>query len=111
VKESRYVIRPGADRDLDEQALYYAIRGSADVGHRFLAAAHETFVMLAGQPEMGWTARVRHPSLRKLRLFRIKGFERSIVLYLPISGGVEVLRVVHGSRNLEALMRGGQDRR
>jgi len=35
----------------------------------------------------------------------MKGIERMLVLYLPLRNGVEILRVVHGSRNLQALLR------
>ena len=33
------------------------------------------------------------------------GFEKMLVLYRPHSDWVEILRVVHSSRNLEALLR------
>jgi plasmid stabilization system protein ParE len=52
---------------------------------------------------MGWRFRVKRPALAELRAFRVKGFERMLVLYLPRTGGVDVLRVVHGSRNFQAL--------
>lgn len=99
-----YVVRPRADRDLEEQAYYYAAEGSPELGHRFLVAAHETFTLLATHPEMGWRRRLNHPALESLRIFRVSGFERVLILYLPISGGVDILRVVHGSRNLQALL-------
>jgi plasmid stabilization system protein ParE len=47
VSETRYVIRPRADRDLDEQAYYYGTEASPEVGRRFLLAAHDTFALLA----------------------------------------------------------------
>jgi len=45
-----YVLRPKADQDLDDQALYLATQAGPDVGQRFLLAAHETFALLAAQP-------------------------------------------------------------
>jgi plasmid stabilization system protein ParE len=54
---------------------------------------------------MGWHSRLSHPKLKQLRVFRVKGFERILILYLPLPDGVEILRVVHGSRNLEVLLR------
>jgi toxin ParE1/3/4 len=105
VSESRYVVRPKADRDLDDQAYYYATVASTEVGHRFLVSAHDTFALLATQPNMGWRSRSRQPGLKQLRVFRVKGFDRILILYLPLLDGVEILRVVHGSRNLQALLR------
>jgi toxin ParE1/3/4 len=105
VSESRYLVRPKADRDLEDQAYYYATVANPELGHRFLIAAHETFALLATQPNMGWHPRLRHPALESMRVFRITGFGRILILYLPLLDGVEILRVVHGSRNIEALLR------
>ena len=104
MSDSSYVVRPRADRDLDEQAHYYATEASAAVGHRFLVAAHDTFALLATQPNMGWQPRLRDPELKYLRVFRVRGFERILILYMPSADGVEILRVVHGSRNLQAFL-------
>lgn len=73
---ARYVLRPKADQDLDQQAYYLATEASPETGHRFLVAAHESFALLSTQPQMGWCVRVRHPRLASLRLFRISGFEK-----------------------------------
>lgn len=105
MSESRYLIRPRADRDLDQQAYYYAKVASPELGHRFLLATHDTFALLATQPNMGWHPRLRHPGLESMRVFRVTGFEKMLVLYLPLLDGVEILRVVHRSRNLKALLR------
>ena len=102
----RYLLRPRADQDLDEHAYYLAREANPEVGHRFLVAAHETFALLATQPEMGWHFRLKHPSLESLRVFRISGFEKMLAFYLPVESGVEIVRVIHGSRNLLALLHG-----
>lgn len=101
---SRYLVRPRADEELDDQAYYYATKANADVGHRFLVAAHDTSALLATQPDMGWNAGLKRPALKFLRVFRVKDFERILVLYLPMPDGVEILRVVHGSRDLQTLL-------
>jgi len=36
-----------------------------------------------------------------IRTWTVKGFERYVILYREIAGGIEVLRVIHGSRNWE----------
>lgn len=100
-----YVVRPKADRDLDDQAYYFATEAGPELGHRFLLAAHETFGLLAAQPQMGWHARLKNPLLASLRVFRVSGFEKMLVLYRPSADGVEILRVVHGSRNVVTLLR------
>ena len=102
---ARYVVRPKADQDLDDQAYYLATQANPEVGHKFLLAPHETFSLLATQPEMGWYYRLKDPGVASLRVFRVAGFERVLVLYRPRPDGVEILRVVHGSRNLQAFLR------
>ena len=100
-----YVVRPKADQDLDDQAYYYATEAGPELGHRFLLVAHETFGLLATQPQMGWHARLKHVDLAALRVFPVSGFARILVLYRPHASGVEILRVVHGSRSLRAVLR------
>lgn len=99
------MVRPKADQDLDNQAYYYATKVSPELGHRFLLAAHETFGLLATQPQMGWHARLKHAELGALRIFVVSGFKKILVLNRPHPRGVEILRVVHASRNLRALLR------
>jgi plasmid stabilization system protein ParE len=38
-------------------------------------------------------------------MFRVAGFERMLILYRPLEDGVDILRIVHGSRKLQALFR------
>jgi len=90
---ARYVLRPKADQDLEDRAHYLATQASPELGHRFLVAAHETFALLATQPEMGWHSRFKHPALASLRVFRVSGFERTLVLYRPRPDEVEILRI------------------
>jgi toxin ParE1/3/4 len=94
------------DVDLDQHAYYLAKQATAEVGHRFLVAAHDTFALLATQPGIGWHFRFKNPLLSSLRVFRVAGFKKMLVVYLPIDSGVEIVRVIHGSRNLLKLLIG-----
>jgi len=102
---SRYIIKPLADRDLNDYADHLARNASLEVALRFLSAAEETFAMLARQPKMGWPSRLTHAELKSMRTFRVTSFERMLILYRPLDDGVDILRVVHSSRNLQALFR------
>ena len=77
---SHYTIKPRADRDIEDYAGYLARNASLDVALRFLAAANETFSLFATQPDMGWHARLSTPALGTLRMFRVAGFERMLIL-------------------------------
>jgi plasmid stabilization system protein ParE len=110
VSEIRYLVRPWADRDLDDLAYYYAAEETPALGHRFLLAALDAFALLATQPNIGWHSRLKHTGLKLLRVFRVTSFERVLIFYLPRfylprSDGIEVLHVVYSSRNLQTLLR------
>jgi toxin ParE1/3/4 len=105
LSEAPYVIFPKADRDLDDQAFYYAAEANPETGHRFLVAAHETFSLLSTQPDMGWNPKLRLRLLAGLRLFRVTGFEKVLILYRPLETGIEILRVIQGSQNILRLLR------
>jgi len=39
--------------------------------------------------------------LKGLRRIPVKGFENYLVFYLPHQGGIDVIRVLHGARNID----------
>jgi toxin ParE1/3/4 len=45
--------------------------------------------------------------IKGLRMSRVRGFEGPLVFYRPLAGGIEIIRVLHASRDLEALFKGG----
>jgi toxin ParE1/3/4 len=102
---TRYVVKPKADRDLDDYADYLSKEVSLNVALRFFDAAYRTFALLASQPNMGWRSRVKYPGLETLRVFRVSGFADRLILYRTLPNGVDILRVVDGSRDLRSLLR------
>jgi toxin ParE1/3/4 len=100
-----YVIRPKADRDIDDILEYLAEEASLDMALQFLSEIRETFGLLATHKEMGWLCKVRrHPQLSGARTFRVSGrFENYLIFYQPYQARVEILRVVHGSQDLQEL--------
>jgi toxin ParE1/3/4 len=102
----RILVRPAADRDLDDQAEYLAAHESLETGLRFYRAAEETFRLLASQSKMGKPAECRSPLLAGMRMFPLKGFPKHLVFYRPLERGIEVIRVLHGARDIESLFQG-----
>ena len=101
-----YVVRPRADRDIDEIADYLAEHAGLDTALRFLLEVYDTFALLATQQNMGWPCRVRHAQLSDARTFRVSArFDKHLIFYKPYSERIEILRVLHGSRDLEELFR------
>jgi toxin ParE1/3/4 len=101
---SREVIkRDQVNRDLVEQAVFIG-RNNPAAATRFLDAAEEAFAQLAHIPQMGSPRRLRDPMLAGLRMWPIPGFVRYLIFYRPIQEGIEVIRVLHAARDIEAIL-------
>ncbi len=100
--------REAAKRDLMAQWVWYAETASIEVADRFLAATDITLNLLATQPESGSLFFVRKTELQRMRRFPVSdGFEKNCLFYFPLQDGVDLVRVVHGSRNLPQLFAEG----
>ena len=60
--------------------------------------------MLATQPAMGWTSKLKHHALGNVRVFRIGGFEKTLVFYRATKKRVEIIRVLQGMQDLSLLL-------
>jgi toxin ParE1/3/4 len=56
-------------------------------------------------PGMGALREFSNPRYTGLRSWPITGFERILIFYRPTADGIEVLRILHGARNLERFFR------
>lgn len=106
---SRVTSRPRAKWDLVEQAYYFA-EENPDLADRFLSAAELAFERLAELPLLGKARDFEAPRLTGLRMWPIPGFERHLIFYLPMPGGIEVVRVLHSARDLAAIFSAEEDR-
>jgi toxin ParE1/3/4 len=100
----RLLILPAAGRDLDEQSGYLAEHANLEVALRFHDAASETFSFLARNPNVGALRESANPVLAGVRIWRVSGFEKHLIFYRPVEGGVEVVRVLHGHRDIDAFL-------
>jgi len=100
---TRLIKRPAAKLDLIEQADYIA-QDNLEAALRFLEAAEKTFAQLAKLPRMGNSRKVKSRVFPNVRQFPITDFEKHIVFYRPIKGGIEVLRVLHSARDLSRIL-------
>lgn len=95
--------RPQVIRDLIELATYIA-EDDLEASERFLTAAEQTFKQLGNLPGMGKISQFSDPKLVDVRQQAIKGFRKYLVFYRPTDSGVEILRVIHGARDIEAIL-------
>jgi toxin ParE1/3/4 len=88
--------------DLLQHYVYIGER-NLDAAKRFLTAAHEACRMLARMPGMGALREFKNPATAGLRSWPIKGFENFLIFYLPTPTGIDVVRVIHGARDLDRI--------
>ncbi len=98
----RLVVRRRVDSDTDEIADYIGSHNE-DAGRRFLIAALRDFQFLRKNPKAGAIRHSAKPSLKALRSWPIKGFENYLVFYLSKRTRVEMVRVLHGARDVARL--------
>jgi toxin ParE1/3/4 len=98
------IIRNRATQDLRQQANYILINGNAAAASRFLELAEDTFAQLVKVPRIGKIVRLVSPRMGKVRQWRIKDFQEYLVFYRLQDEQVEILRVLHGARDLEGIL-------
>jgi toxin ParE1/3/4 len=93
---------PQVIRDLIDLATYIA-RDNMNVSDNFLAV-EEIFKQLAQTPKMGKVRKFDNPNLADVRQQPIKGFKNYLVFYMTKDSDVEILRVLHGRRDIDAIL-------
>jgi toxin ParE1/3/4 len=99
----RIIKRPQVVKDLIELATYLA-EDSLDVSDNFLFSAEKTFQKLSQFPQRGKLSNFTHPQLTNIRQQAIEGFRKYLIFYRLTDSSVEIIRVIHGARNLEAIL-------
>jgi len=101
---ARVVRLPRAKQDLIDIALDLEARAGLTTADRFLDAAEAAFTNLAVWPLLGAIATGMPPRHQGVRTWLVPGFRNHIIFYRPASDGVEILRVLHGARDIAAFI-------
>ncbi len=86
-----------------EQATWIAT-DNPEAAARFLNVLEETFLLLEQNPEMGCPFSSKNRRLAQLREWPVKGFSSILVFYRPCTGGIEIIDVIHGARDLPSIV-------
>ena len=97
-------IRPAARADLAEQVAFLVEQGGCDLGGRFIRAVQTTFELLVAAPRLGKARRFRNPMLQGIRSWPMDSFSHHLVFYRVTTTGIEVVRVIHGARDIPTLL-------
>ncbi|ETW99553.1 MAG: hypothetical protein ETSY1_14550 [Candidatus Entotheonella factor] len=93
---------PQVQEDLIDCALRIA-EDNLEAAERFLDAAEESFERLASMPWIGQACEFSSSRAQGLRRWQIRGFENYLIFYRPENDGVTIVRIIHGSRDIEAI--------
>ena len=94
---------PQVIQDLIEIATYIA-ENDLDRSDRFLQAAEETFKQLGKMPQLGKQSNFSNPHLQNIRQLAVKEFGKYLIFYQTTKVGVQIIRVLHGSREIETTL-------
>jgi toxin ParE1/3/4 len=97
-------IRPKADQDIGAFGDRIA-QDDLIAALRFLDATQTTFGLISENPSVG-SLRFSHlPSFDVLRVISVNGFENHLVFYIERQTYLDILRILHSSRDIPAALR------
>jgi toxin ParE1/3/4 len=95
--------KPAVWQDLLGQVDFIS-RDNPEAAERFIDAVEAAFELLADNPLLGTMCAFEHPSAQGLRHWSVTGFKQYVVFYRPLPNGIEVVRLLHASRDAEAAL-------
>ena len=73
---------------------------------RFLSEIERAIELLLDRPMIGRRMNFENPGLEGVRLWRVsQRFERYLIFYKPIDGGIELLDLFHSRQDYESKLR------
>jgi len=96
--------RPQALLDMIEAAAYLSEHAGFEITDRFLEVIEKTFSDIAERPGIGAIRKNVSPRLAGLRMWQVPRFSVYLILYIATDESIEIVRVVHGSRNIDRLL-------
>lgn len=93
-------ISPLAARDVEDHYVYIGMSGQPAAARRFLEAFAHTAETLRESPAFGRPLRLRGPDIRGMRRCPVIRFHAFQIIYRLHAERVEVVRVLHGSRDI-----------
>jgi toxin ParE1/3/4 len=100
----KLTIRNRATQDLRQQANYILSNVSVIAAENFLELAEATFAQILIVPRIGKSVDFVSDRMGEVRQWRIKNFRDYLVFYRVQDEQLEILRVLHGSRDLEDIL-------
>lgn len=100
----KILITPLATIDIDDIVLYLT-SSNPDIALRFFDDVRSTFADLARNPSIGVIYGSSNSRLQDLRRWPVKNFDTYLIFYKNAGDRVEIIRVLHGKRDLEIALK------
>jgi len=95
-----------AQAAVDAEAIAdYIAKDNLEAAIRFLENTEATIRFLADSPSIGSPFKIEHPDLANLRTGRVQGFPNHVIFYVEHLDAIEVVRILHGARDIDAELR------
>ena len=101
----RVVLRPEVPDDLHSIVIWLEQRSTV-IADRFLESALAAFDDLAAMPGKGSPKTFARSRVTGVRSWSVPGFPNHLIYYLTHPDAIVVLAVLHGARNVRAVLKG-----
>jgi toxin ParE1/3/4 len=91
--------KPQAERDIEECFVFIG-EENLDVTVHFLVAVEETIETIGKNPFAGSVREFKDSKAKNIRMMLVKGFHRYQIFYTITDESIEIVRVLHGARDL-----------
>jgi toxin ParE1/3/4 len=98
----KFFLSREALEDLDVLWNYIA-QDNIEAADRVVDAAYRTCKNLSDYPELGRLREISGIDSKSMRSFVIKDFPNYVIFYRSLPGTIQIVRVLHGARNIDAL--------
>lgn len=83
---------------------FYIAQDDMAAADRFLDACAASFERLTQMPYIGVERKFRNPRLDGVRMWFVQGFEKHLIFYRVTDDTVEIIRVLHATRDIEGTL-------
>jgi toxin ParE1/3/4 len=99
----KQIYLPDFLESIAEQAEYLGQEANPEVADRFIEAVKDTTDQLKKLPYLGFTREFANSKLQSIRVWRVKGFEKYLIFYIPKRDSIEFLYLIHSARDYTRL--------
>lgn len=96
--------RPQAARDIEEYFVYIG-EDNFDAAVNFLIAVEDGLAELSRFPYLGKVDDTVHEPMNNRRIWHVRGHLHYLLLYQITNDSIDLIRVIHSSRDLESIRR------